>query len=255
MNKKKCGALLTGLVLALSAVIFSNSAVVTAAELTGPQVLSKLDSASGSPKDQEQQAKIIIIDKDGKEKSRETLMFQKGNEKRLVRFLSPADQKGIGFLSLPNDMMYIYLPAFKKTRRIASHVKNTKFAGTDFTYEDMEAKTYSEKWDSEVIQTDDKSYVLKLTPKKGTVSDYSKLVMTVDKTNFYVLKIEHYDKAGTMTKTLTRTEFEKVGNYWIANASVMEDHKNKHKTKMVVSNTKVDAGISDDVFTERYLVR
>ena len=85
-------------------------------------------------------------------KKREMSMLQKGSEKRFVKFLSPTAQAGIAFLSLPDDVMYIYLPALKKVRRIASHVKNTKFAGTDFTYEDMEAARYSDKYIPEFIK-------------------------------------------------------------------------------------------------------
>ncbi|NIM57731.1 MAG: outer membrane lipoprotein-sorting protein, partial [Candidatus Aminicenantes bacterium] len=80
---------------------------------------------------------MVLIDKNGKEKDRDAVMLQKGSEKRMIKFLSPADQKGIAFLDLPNDMMYLYLPAFKKVRRIAAHIKNQKFAGTDMTYDDL----------------------------------------------------------------------------------------------------------------------
>lgn len=55
-----------------------------------------------------------------------------------VRFLSPAD-KGIAFSSHHIRFFYLSLVS-RKTRRIASHVKNTRFAGTDYTYEDLEAK-------------------------------------------------------------------------------------------------------------------
>jgi hypothetical protein len=57
---------------------------------------------------------------------------------------SPASEAGIAFLSLPDDLMYLYMPAFGRERRIASHVKNQSFAGTDFSYEDMEAREYAQ---------------------------------------------------------------------------------------------------------------
>ena len=108
-------------------------------------------------------------------------VFQKGTDKRLVRFLSPADQKGIAFLSLPNDNQILYLPAFGKTRRIASHVKNTRFAGTDYTYEDLEAKRYADKWDAELKSRSAGEYTLSLTPKKGVKTDYAKMDIRIFK--------------------------------------------------------------------------
>jgi len=223
--------------------------------LTADEILAKVDDVINAPEDQDLKVNLILIDKDGKEKLREMSMLQKGCEKRMVIFLSPADQKGIGVLSLPNDVMYLYLPAFKKTRRIASHVKNTKFAGTDFTYEDMEAIRYSEKYIPEILKQVDNFIILQLKPKEGVKTDYSKLIMWVKSDNFCLTKIEHYDKGNTLYKVRTSEKFEKLGKYWISKESAMEDLKAKHKTKMIMVDVRFDSGLSDDKFTERYLGR
>jgi len=224
-------------------------------ELTATQILTMVDDVINAPKDQDLKLKLILIDKDGKEEVRQMSMLQKGCDRRMVKFLSPASQKGIGVLSLPDDIMYLYLPAFKKTRRIASHVKNTKFAGTDFTYEDMEAKRYSEKYTPEILKKDENHYILQLKPKKDVKTDYSKLIMWVRADNFYPTKIEHYDKGNNLYKVMVREKIEKAGEYWISKESEMEDLKAKHKTKMIIMDVKFDSGLSDDIFTERYLGR
>ncbi|HAX61824.1 MAG TPA: outer membrane lipoprotein-sorting protein, partial [Elusimicrobia bacterium] len=169
--------------------------------------------------------------------------------------LSPASQKDIAFLSLPDDITYLYLPAFKKVRRIASHVKNTKFAGTDFTYEDMEAKRYSEKYIPELLKKDEEHYILQLKPKEGLKTDYSKLIMRVRMDNFYPTKIEHYDKGKKLYKVMTREKIEKIGKYWVSKESEMDDLQAKHKTKMIIVDVKFDLELSDQIFTERYLSR
>jgi outer membrane lipoprotein-sorting protein len=224
-------------------------------QLTASEILSKVDDVVNAPKDQDLKIKLILIDKEGKEETRELVMFQKGSDKRMVKFTSPASQKGIAFLSLPNDIMYLYLPAFKKTRRIASHVKNTKFAGTDFTYEDMEAKRYSEKWIPELLKRDESHYILQLKPKERIVTDYSKLIMWIRTDNFYPTKIEFYDKANNLCKIMKREKIEKVDKYWVSKESEMEDLKAKHKTKMILLDVKFDSGLSEEIFTERYLIR
>ncbi len=173
----------------------------------------------------------------------------------MAKFISPASQKGIAFLSLPDDIMYLYLPACKKTRRIASHVKNTKFAGTDFTYEDMEAKRYSEKYIPELLKKDENHYILQLIPKKGVKTDYSKLIMWVRADNFYPTKIELYDRGNNLHKVMTKEKIEKVGKYWISKESEMEDLKTKRKTRMIIVDVKFDSKLSDEIFTERYLSR
>ncbi len=108
-------------------------------------ILKKMDNVLYAPKDLTGTHKIILIDKNGKQETREAYIKQKGNDKRIMRFTSPASQAGIAVLSLPNDIMYLYLPAFGKERRISSSVKNQNFAGTDFSYDDMESKPYAEK--------------------------------------------------------------------------------------------------------------
>ncbi len=148
-------------------------------------ILKQMDDVMYAPKDQDSKIKIVLIDKNEREKIREATVLQKGTDTRLFKFTAPAAQAGIAFLSLPNDVMYIYMPAFGKERRIASHVKNQKFAGTDFSYDDMEAKPYSDKYTPKILNTEGDAYVLELTPNPGIKTDYSKLIVTINKSNYY----------------------------------------------------------------------
>ena len=149
--------------------------------------------------------------------------------------------------------MYLYLPSFKKVRRIASHVKNTKFAGTDFTYEDMEAIRYSSKYIPKFIKKDGEYYVLELTPKEGIKTDYSRLMMWIRTDNFYLTKMEHYNRGNKLFKIMTRNNIEQVNGYWIAKESEMNDLKAKHKTKMIIDSVKFDSAFSDNIFSKRNL--
>jgi outer membrane lipoprotein-sorting protein len=224
-------------------------------ELTGPQIMQKVDDVLYAPKDKKTKMRFVLIDKAGKESVRELEAMEKGADRRLMKFTAPADQKGIGFLSLPNDVMYIYLPAFGKTRRIASHVKNGKFAGTDLSYENLEAKRYSLLWDAKLVKTDTAFYYIEQTPKPGTTTEYSMIKIHVRKDIFYPVKVEYFDKNGKPYKIMTRTGIEKFGNYWDARESVMEDVKVNHKTKIVLLEAKFDNGLSDELFSERYLMQ
>ena len=216
-------------------------------------IISKSDSVINAPKDMHQFARMILIDKNGNEKIRKSEMYQKGDDMRLVRFLSPADQKGIGFLSLPNDVMYLYLPAFHKIRRIASHVKNENFAGTDFSYDDISSFKYSEEYSAKLLANKNNVYVLELTPKPGVEKDYSKLIVEIRKDNFYPVKIEHYDKAGNLWKVMERKKIEKIGKYWASMEMEVKDLKKNHSTKMITDKIEFDTGLSKKVFTKRNL--
>jgi outer membrane lipoprotein-sorting protein len=246
---------LTQLIIAISLLAGIAISFAQSQELSAVQILQKVDQCINGPSDQQMNMKLVLIDKQGREETREIIMYQMGNDKRLGKFLSPADQKGIGFLSLPNDIFYIYLPAYKKTRRIASHVKNTKFASTDFTYEDMEAKNYSVNWNAHLLTTENNLYQLELLPKDDISTEYGKIILFVRSDNFYPQVIEYYDQGGKLAKKMTSEKIEKIDGFWIAKESLMEDLKSGHKTKMILEDVKFNSGIAADKFTERYLAQ
>ncbi|MCK9612706.1 MAG: outer membrane lipoprotein-sorting protein [Bacteroidales bacterium] len=216
-------------------------------------ILKKMDGVMFSAKDVTGKQKIILIDKSGKQEIREATTQQKGTSKRMFRFTSPASQAGIAILSLPDDVMYLYLPAYGKERRIASSAKNQKFAGTDFSYDDFESKSYSAKYTPKLLKTETNVFVLELTPLAKT-SEYSKIIINVNKTNFYPEAMDYYDKAGTMIKKAKYT-FKKSGKYWCSTEVEMTDLKKNHKTKMQMSDVKYDTGLSDENFTVRKLIQ
>ena len=226
-----------------------------AQELTAVEILKKSDSVVNAPKDQNLKMKLILTDKDGNKKERELSMLQKGGEKRMIKFLSPADQKGIAFLDLPGDMMYLYLPAFKKVRRIAGHIKNRKFAGTDFTYNDMATIHYADEYAPQLMSISADYFILSLTPKDGIQKVYRKLKMWVRKDNFYPERIEYYDKNNNLWKTSERRRIEKVNNYWVSKELEMHDLKEEHRTKSILEQVEFDTGLNDKLFTQRYMKR
>ncbi len=215
------------------------------------EILNKVDEVMYSPKDMTGKTKIVLIDKRGKEKVREAITIQKGMDKRIFRFTAPSSQAGIAVLSLPNDVMYIYMPAFGKERRISSSVKKQKFAGTDFSYDDMESKPLNEKYSAKLLETEGNLFVLELTPRSKK-SDYSKLIVKVDKNNYCPITMDFYNKGGKKVKEAT-SKFVKIGKYWNAEEMIMKDLKKNHSTKMIMSDVVYDQGLSDSDFSVRKL--
>jgi outer membrane lipoprotein-sorting protein len=218
-------------------------------------VLTRVDSVLNAPEDQTKDMHLVLIDRAGSERTRTLKMWQKGDDTRTVMFLAPADVRNIGFLSLPDDVMYLYLPAFKKVRRIAAHVKNQSFAGTDFTYDDMGSINYAEDYDARLAEDTPEQHVLALTPKEGVDKDYGQLKMWVLKDTFHPTKIEYYDRADNLWKVMEMRELTQLEGYWTAMEIEMNDLKAEHRTIMQLSEVTFDSGLSDDLFTQRYLTR
>lgn len=218
---------------------------------TGLEILKKTDDVMYAPKDQTAKVKIILTDKKGNQQEREAEYIQKGSEMRLFKFTAPASQMGITFLSLPNDVIYIYLPAYEKERRIASHVKNQTFAGTDFSYDDMESRPLSDEYNAELLSQTSDAWKLKLVPKEGVESDYSRLEMTVNKDNNYLRQVDYYDRGGQKIKQLVNKKIEKTDGYWAATEMEMTDLVKEHSTIFKTSQVTFDDNLTAEDFTVR----
>jgi outer membrane lipoprotein-sorting protein len=223
--------------------------------LSAEEVLARIDAATAAPRDQDFQASLILTDKAGNRSERTLRIYQKGANRRMARFLSPADQKGISVLSLPDGSIYLYLPAYKKVKRIASHVKNSSFAGTDFTYEDMEAAKYADKYAASLAPGDDRHYVLDLTPRGGQQAAWSRLRLWALKDSFLPVTVEYYDRKGALARRMSSAAVEQIKGYWVAREREMHDLAADHRSRMVLTNLRFDTGLSDELFTTRYLER
>ncbi len=221
--------------------------------LTGDEILKRAENAMNAPQDRTATEKMTLIKSDGSEKLRVISFYQKGSDKRLVVFLSPADVKGVGFLSISEDRMYLYLPAFRKVRRIASHIKNEDFMGTDFSYEDMAETKYTDEYTATSEREEANQYVLELKPRPDADVGYSRQRMWVDKKTFIPVKTEYYSNEGKLIKVLTSEDVKQVDGYWFPMKMTMETIKTGHRTVLEMDEIKHDTGLSESFFTTRNL--
>ncbi len=227
---------------------------VTAQELSASDILHKVDAVISGPQDQTLQIRMVLTDKDGEEvESRELTMMQKGNDLRMGKILSPPSQKGIGFLSLPDDVFYIYLPAFKRVQKISTRQKGGTFAGTTFSYNDLGVQNYTKGWDPQLLSSTGTFYLLQLIATEDNNTGYGELTLRVDKKTYYPLNVEFYDQKGNLVKTMTGSKLETIGDYVIAREMTMTDIAKSTTTRLYIEEAKFDTGLTDDMFTEEYL--
>lgn len=209
-------------------------------------ILENMDKIIFSPKDKQGKVTIILTDKAGKEKIREATMMQKGHDKKLYRYTKPESQAGIATLSLPDNVMWLYMPAFGKPKKISLLAKSQAFTGTDFSYEDMVTTPYSERYTPDLLETDKDVYVLQLIPKSAK-SVYSKIIVRINTTFGYPVTMEFFNARGKKIKDASY-RYEKIGKYWNAAEVIMKDLEKNHSTKILLSDVKFDQGLTDDLF-------
>lgn len=223
--------------------------------LTGEEILKQVEQVLTAPQDQVAEAKLALVENDGSQRLREIKLWQKGKEKRLIKFLSPADVKGVGFLVLSEKEMWLWMPAFSKVRRIASHIKRESFMGTDFSYADIGTSEYQENYTPYLERKTDEEYILTLLPREEADIDYGKLRMFVNRSNFVPNKIEFYDQGERLIKVMRNESIERIDGYWTPTRMVMEDQRSGHKTIVELSGIRHDVSLGTGVFTKRNLKR
>ena len=245
---------LLALLLALPATAF--------ADPTGPEVLAKIDYALNCFKDAVFESKLLVTEGDKKREYGFTTN-QKGT-KRLVRFTSPGDIKGMGVLVEDAATMYVYLPEYKRVRRMGTHVKNQTFMGSDFATEDTSVVAFTPLYDAVIVNdaklaADDKgkNWIVDLNVKKGIDTDCVRLRVWADRAMFQPTKLECYDASGKKLKTQERLDYHKDSPvHWQPGRIVITDHRrNDHQSEIVFTSSKIDPGLSDDLFSVRQLVR
>lgn len=216
-------------------------------------LIKKMDELMQAPSDKQGNVKIILSDlKSGKIKEREAIMHQKGKDKRKYQYTQPESQAGIATLSLPDGTMWMYMPALGKPKKISLLSKSQAFTGTDFSYEDMETESYTERYIPSFIAEEEKTYAIELVPKSDK-SKYSKIIVHIDKIDNYPVLMEYFDNGNTKFKEATY-KYKFSGKYWYAGEVVMTDLKKQHSTTIEMKDVKFDQGLLDDEFTVESLV-
>ena len=228
---------------------------------TGLDIAYKLENRV-KPKDMKATLEMQLINKKGHTRLSSLRSFTKnGGEKQIAWFLSPADDKGIGFLKIEHndkdDEMRIYLPAFKKVRRISSKKKSDSFMGSDLSYEDMsnrniEDNTY--KLLSNEFINNEECYVLEITPKSNIQTEYSKHITWVTKNEILPIKEQSYDKSGELLKE-KQFHFSKIDTYYISNTIKVINIQNNHTTILTFKDVSINTNIQDKIFHEKNLKR
>jgi outer membrane lipoprotein-sorting protein len=240
-----------------------------AQDLNGEQIVRKSEDMNRA-KDEKGVVDMVLVTSSGKKERRsmETYYKQGSGEDdfNLLRFLSPPKVRGTSLLTReatgrPDDQ-WVYLPAFKKSKKIASNKRTNRFAGTDFTFEDLRtedysANTYKKLADKTLSRKTGPApcYVVEAKPKSPDLSGYSKRLIFIEKKRFLPLEVHYYDKKDRHQKTLTSRGFEKIDGLWRAKRSMMEDHLRNSKTLWQFSERKINPGLADSLFTKRNLER
>ncbi len=241
-------------------------------ELTAKQIADKAYDATKLA-GAEALTTMIIMDSKGRERVRKLAQVTKlydedDTEKKLTRFLSPADVKGTSLLIFDyekeDDDMWLYMPALRKTRRIVSSEKAKSFMGSEFSYADMTPPNLDE-FDFRLLGEEEVGgtlcWQLEMIPLNDDVADengFSKKVSFVGKEDFVIRKAVYYDLDGSLLKELIVKEIKLIDpermKYRLMEME-MVNKQNERISKLKVDKIQFNPDVKDEYFTTRYLER
>lgn len=232
---------------------------------------------------------VLFIDKSGGTRTRKFLrqrivlgsnsLSPEYKYKDLVIFTQPTSVKGLGILTWTysdpgrGQDQWLWLPSLKKVRKISAAQVDDSFMGSDFTVEEITARTFDdetfrllgeEKFKGYPSEIDNKTYYkgrdcykIECRPKRDPWY-YSKRITWVDKEFGSTICDEVYDPKGRLYKTiLKRYKLMKVDgkDYYPQIFLEVKDLRTGHKTGIVMEDIKFDQGLKEAYFSERTLRR
>lgn len=214
-----------------------------------------------------------LIDRDGSTRTRVTRSFRRdfGDTRRLALFfVEPPNLKGTALLSWDHadptrgDEQWLYLPALRKSRRVAMAERGRAFLGTDFTFEEIKKETRiaAEDYHWRTVGTatvDDRLCdVVEGVPVSEEVAEqlgYGRVRIRVDAELWIPRFAEYWDTRGEPRKTVRLQDIRAVQGIWTPHRVEAVDLRSGHRTTLLFRDVDYERELPADLFTESALSR
>ncbi|MDH3642630.1 MAG: outer membrane lipoprotein-sorting protein [Gammaproteobacteria bacterium] len=228
-----------------------------APEAAGRAIFEAADQRASGYADMQVELEMILRSSRGAENRRllriRQLEVPEDGDKLLVVFDTPKPIKGTALLSYSHkrdpDDQWLYLPAMKRVKKIASRNKSGPFLSSEFSYEDLtvqEVEKFSYRFLRREALDGLPCYVVERTPLDDH-SGYTRQVVWVDEAELRVQQIEYYDRRDSLLKLLAIEDYERYGDqFWKAGRMFMTNQQTRKSTELVWRNYQFGTGLVDE---------
>lgn len=253
------------LLLALLLVLWSPLATLAQSpEEKGLEIATEADRRDLGFGDTSSQMTMTLRNRQGQESIRkirnQTLEVEGDGDKSKIIFDEPRDVQGTAFLNYTHksgpDDQWLYMPALKRVKRIASNNKSGPFMGSEFAFEDISSEevekyTYKYLGDEEIEGVAlFKVERYPADPKSG----YTKQIAWYDQAEYRLMKVDYYDRKDALLKTLTYHEYHQyLEKHWRAHRMEMINHQTGKSTTLQFSDIEFQTGLSEREFEQASL--
>ena len=220
------------------------------------------------------QMEMVLTDRNGGRRIRkiQTFIKDKGPDTlSLMFFLSPADVNKTAFLNIDyddrehDDDQWLYLPALKKTKRIASADKSGSFMGSDLNYSDMTDReltyydySFYEKGREQIFDGV-KTWAIWAIPRSDKIikeTGYEKELLFVRQDNDVVIRSISWVENSPALKYMMVRQLDKIDGIWVSTHLQITRKKGKqiiHKTDLTLDGVKFNQALDEGLFSVRQM--
>ena len=250
----------------IPALLLSKVALAETPEEKGLAIAVEMDKRNTGWQDSQADMVMTLRNKQGEESIRSlrvrSLEVEDDGDKSMTIFDEPKDVRGTALLTFSHkveaDDQWLYLPALKRVKRIASRNKSGPFMGSEFAFEDLssqEVEKYTYTYLRDEACGELQCFVVERVPT-DEYSGYTKQFAWIDQTEYRAIKIEFYDRKKALLKTLDFEGYEQyLDQYWRPALMKMNNHQTGKSTDLQWSNYQFKTGLEDGDFTQNSLKR
>jgi hypothetical protein len=232
------------------------------AEQRGLAIFTERDRLDQGYFDQRVEMEMILRSPGGREASRRIRLSQLegppgGGDKALILFEEPLDIKGTALLThealgSEDDAQWLYLPAYRRVKRIAAQDRSGRFVGTEFSYEDLagdKLQDFRYRYLGEINHEGHQLQRVERIPLNPH-SEYGRQETWVDPQNHQVVHALLYDRKGRHIKTFTADGWVQYeGRFWRPQRIIMTHVPSGRSTLLKTAEYQFDTGLTDNDFS------
>ena len=188
------------------------------------------------------------------------LSWTKGDDLSIMVITAPAKDKGTSFL-MHDKEVWNWVPSVSRTIKMPPSMMMQSWMGTDLTNDDLvqQSSIIKDYFHGKIGDEDvggRSCYKIELIPKEDAAVAWGKIIMLIDKEEFFQLKTEFYDEDEDLVNLMKGSDIKMMGGKKItARMEVIPVDKKGQKTIIQYMDIKFDLDIDDSFFTIQNMKR
>lgn len=225
---------------------------------TAKEIIQKADNLMQG-KSNKSVMKMTIVRPDWK---REVTMkgWSLGREYSLILITAPARDKGSAFLKRDKEM-WNWQPSIDRVVKLPPSMMLQSWMGSDFTNDDLVKESsivndYTQTIEKDTVINNMECYKISMIPKEEAAVVWGKVIVYIEKHNYYQLLVKYYDEDEFLVNTMILSKIKKVGNRNLpTHLEMIPADEPDHKTVIDYLEWEFDIGIKESFFSLQNMKR